>query len=154
MVYDINTVNIYQPHGSMAEYLNFKNKLILGHHKQEYLENPELLSGKYFDHYYGFALYTEKPVQQIIESQEMEEFLSKIAFHKIDEVIFFGFSYSIVDMDYIRKIKEYLSENTFFFMGYHSQMDFNNAKLYVEELAIKNFKIEKNYLIIKKIGSA
>ena len=153
MIYDVNPLNIYQPHGSIADYLNFDNRLILGHHEHEYLANPELTSGKYFDYYYKFSLYTEKPVQKIIKSKEMIEFANKIDNNKIDEVVLFGFSYSSVDIDYIKEIREHLHEDTLFLMGYHTENDKNNALRYIEELNIKNYKIKKNELIIKRIRS-
>ena len=154
MIYDVDPSRIYQPHGSIAEYLHLNKKLILGHHKNDYLTNKELESGKYFDYYYAFNLYTEKPVEKIIESKEMNDFLNIIEMNDIDEVIFYGFSYSIVDEDYIVKIKEKLNENTMFLLGYHSQNDKINAMNFVERLSINNYKIENNDLILKKIGSA
>lgn len=151
MLYDVDSSRIYQPHGSIGEYLYFNKKLILGHHKHEYLVNPELTSGKYFDHYYAFNVYTEKPVEKIIDSKEMIDFLSMIEMNEIDEVIFYGFSYSIVDEDYIVKIKEKLNDNTMFLLGYHSPSDKINAMEFVKRLSIRNYKILNNNVLIKRM---
>lgn len=154
MLYEINSNNIYQPHGSIAEYLNFNKKLILGHHKHDFLVNPNLTGPKYFNSYENFSNYTEKPIEQIINSKEMKRFITKLEENNIDEVVFFGFSYSVVDMDYIEKIKEVLHKDTLYTMAYYSDEDKEHAEEFAQKLSLYNYKIEKNDLILKKIGSA
>lgn len=150
MLYGVDTSNIYQPHGSIGDYLFSRNKLILGHHKSEYSINPELLGGKYFDMYREFNSYTEKPVEEIVKSIEMQNFLKKITFNKINEVVFYGFSYSKVDEEYIKRIKKELGIDVQYILGYQTEVDKKNAESFAKRLILQNYNIFHNDCVMKK----
>ena len=148
-IYDVSPNRIFQPHGSVLGYQSFKEKLILGHHKKDYLVNPELIIGRYFDYYYNFSLYTEKPIDTIINSKNMMDFITSIEMNEIDEVLFYGFSYSVVDEDYIIVIKEKLNKNIPFLLGYYSQNDKTRALEFAKRLNLHNYRIISSDEILK-----
>jgi hypothetical protein len=79
-----------------------------------------------------FADVMRKPVARIIEEHEND--FNALA--GIDEIIILGFSYSEIDLPYLKRIIEVTGQNIKAVFGFHTDEDMNRAAACVEELGV------------------
>lgn len=151
--YNIPTNRILYIHGKALR----GDSLIIGHHNESLFQNdpePEFDTEEereiFYENYSEDVRVLE--AKEIIKSYFKETFkdtASIIEYNirffnsliNIQEIYIYGHSLSMIDFEYFAEIKKHTPSTCQWYISYHSENDFYNAKYFIQRLKLRNYQL-------------
>ena len=133
-LYDISKENIVHIHGNVDFFFDENVKLIFGH---------DNVNSNSSDIAANFSKIFKKETTIILNNNK--EKINKFLKRNLKRVVIFGMSYSRIDINYFKYIRENLRENIIRELHYFTDNDYNRLIEYIAELKIKEYEIIRDY---------
>lgn len=133
-LYDISKENIVHIHGNVDFFFDEKVELLFGH---------DNVNSNSSDIAINFSNFFKKDTRLILNKNK--EKINKFLKRNLKRVVIVGMSYSRIDINYFKYIRENLRENIIRELHYFTDNDYNRLIEYIAELKIKEYEIIRDY---------